>query len=123
VFGLAGSDDLREVERRADAGDAQARLALDVYVHRARACLASVAAALERVDALAFTGGVGEHSARIRANICAGLGVLGLPASLPEHDGADSLLSEAGASPAVLVVHAREDLEIAREAEHVLNRR
>ncbi len=124
LLALAGTSDMREVERHAAAGEQRAALAIDVYVHRACACIASVAASLERLDALVFTGGVGEHAAEIRESICAGLAVLGLPPRLTTAESSDDcLLSPAGASPAVLRVHAREDLEIAREVQTVLSGR
>jgi acetate kinase len=123
LLGLAGTGDMREVERRAAAGDHAAALAIDVYVHRACAEIASVAASLERVDALVFTGGVGEHSAEIRESICAGLSVLALPRTLGARGDDDGVITETGVLPAVLLVRAREDLEVARESHLVLDRR
>ena len=67
LLGLAGSADMREIVERAAAGEPPARLALDVYVHRLRAGIAAMAAALGGLDALVFTGGVGEHSEAVRA--------------------------------------------------------
>jgi len=116
LFGLCGSSDLREVIRRVDAGDGAASLAYDVYVHRLRASVAAMAVSLGRVDGLVFTGGAGEGSARLRGDVCEGLAPLGfspLPTA-PEEDSGDRVASFPGARPAVLVVIAREDLEIAR---------
>jgi acetate kinase len=118
---LAGTGDMRALLASAAAGDDQAGLARDVYVHRARALFAAMAASLERVDAIVFTGGVGEHAAEIRSAICAGLRVLGVRAE----DGAapggvDAMVSPAEARVALLVVHAREDLEMAREVRTLL---
>ena len=78
TLGLGGSADMRQILARAGAGDAQAALTRDVYVHRARALICGVAASLDRLDAIVFTGGVGENAAEIRGSICAGLGVLGV---------------------------------------------
>jgi acetate kinase len=123
VYGLAGTDDMREVVRRAAADDPAASRALDTYLHRARAQIAAMAASLDRLDALVFTGGVGENAATIRDSICAGLPLLGLPGTLAAPSGsADAVISEEAASPAVMVVHAREDLEVAREVQLVLQR-
>jgi acetate kinase len=120
LLGLSGlSADMREVSAAARRGDPDARLALDVYVHRLRAGIAAMAAALERLDAVVFTGGVGEHAAGIRQRACAGLSLLGLPAELSEPEG-DTIISPATSPVAVLVVRAREDLEIAREVRAVL---
>ena len=73
--GLAGEADMRALLAR---DDARAELALDVYVHRLRAAIAAMAAALGGLDALVFTGGVGEHAPEIRARAADGLGFLGV---------------------------------------------
>jgi acetate kinase len=114
LAGLAGSGDMRTVLERKDD---EARLALDVYVHRLRAAIAAMAAAMEGVDALAFTGGVGEHAAAIRAAATDGLGFLGLRLDDERNAGAhaDADISGAGAAAATVVVTAREDREIARQ--------
>ena len=76
--GLAGSNDLREVHARADAGDADAAEALEVFCYRIRCTVGAYAAALGRLDAMVFTAGIGENDADVRARVCAGLGVLGV---------------------------------------------
>ena len=120
--GLAGTADMREVLGRAAAGDAAAALALDVYLHRLRAGIAAMAAALGGLDALAFTGGVGERSAAVRARAVDGLGFLGLAVDEGRNEGVegDGDASAASARARVLVVRAREDLEIARQVREVL---
>ena len=119
LLGLSGTSDMREVLAR---DDAQARLALGVYLHRLRAGIGAMAATLDGLDTLVFTGGVGERSARIRELACAGLSYLGvgIDASRNGDPGCDSDVSAAGSSVAVLVVHAREDLEIAGQARALL---
>jgi acetate kinase len=95
--GLAGgSGDMRELEERAVAGDADAVLALDVFVHRLTAAIAAMCAATRGVDALVFTGGIGEGSELIRARVCERLEFLG--------------------EFRVVVVAAREELVAARAA-------
>jgi len=97
-------------------GDERAQLALAMFARRAAAGIAAVASALPVLDALVFTGGIGEHAALVRAAICARLATLGVPAVPGEpDDGDDRVLSERGAAVAVLRVSAREDLVIARE--------
>ena len=122
LLGLAGTADMREVLARSD--DA-ARLALDVYVHRLRAGIAAMAASLGGLDALVFTGGVGENSAVVRARACAGLGFLGvsLEPGLNGSNEGDGCIGALGADVAVLVVAAREDLEIARQVRELLGER
>ena len=75
--GLAGESDVRDLEQAADAGDARAALALDIFAYRVRKYIGAYAAALGGLDALAFTGGIGEHSPPMRARICRGPGVPG----------------------------------------------
>ncbi len=121
-MGLAGTADMREVLARAAEGDPPATLAIDVYMHRLRAGIAAMAAALGGIDALAFTGGVGEHAAAVRARAVDGLGFLGLAVDEARNERAsgDGDLSAAGASASVLLIAAREDLEIARQVREVL---
>jgi acetate kinase len=124
LLGLAGSADMRAVLDRAGEGDAPAVLALEVYLHRLRAGIGAMAAALGGLDALVFTGGVGEHAPAIRARALEGLGFLGLELDATrngEADG-DADISGGGAPARTLVIAAREDLEIAREARAVLAR-
>jgi acetate kinase len=123
LAGLAGTADMREVLARADAGRPEARLALDVYVHRLRTSIGAMAAALGGLDALVFTGGVGERSAAVRALACEGLEFLGVGLDPERNAGvsADAAIGTPGAAAAVLVVEAREDLEIAAEVRQVLD--
>jgi acetate kinase len=125
LLGLAGSADMREVIDRAAAHDEAARLALDVYEHRLRAGVAAMAAALGGIDALAFTGGVGEHSAEIRARAVHGLAFLGVAIDdrLNADARSDQEITAADAPARTAVIHAREDLEIARQARTVMGRR
>ncbi len=122
--GLAGTQDMREVLARADAGDEPARLARDVYVHRLRAHIAAMVAALGGLDALVFTGGVGEHSNEIRAQAAAGLAFLGVGVDEARNGEtqADGEIGAQGAEVRTLVLTTREDLEIARQVRAVLER-
>ena len=122
LLGLAGSSDMRLILSRADAGVDDAGLALEVYLHRLRGAIASMAAALGGLDALAFTGGVGEHAAAVRARAADGLAFLGVAIDPDANEAAqgDREIAAPGARVKVLVVRAREDLEIARQARRVL---
>jgi acetate kinase len=117
LFGLAGSADMREIVTRATDGEPTARLALGVYVHRLRAGIAAMAAALGGLDILAFTGGVGEHSAEVRAQAAAGLAFLGvsLDDARNREVHADGQIGADGAGVCTVVLTAREDIEIARQ--------
>jgi acetate kinase len=122
LLGLAGCADMQEVLVRAQAGDEESRLALDVYVHRLRAGIAAMVATLGGIDALAFTGGVGERSAEIRARAVDGLHFLGLAID-HRHNveaGADIEITASGSAVRTAVIRAREDLEIARQTRRVI---
>jgi acetate kinase len=117
LLGLAGTADMRQVLSRTRAGDPEARLALEVYVHRLRGGIASMAAAMDGLDLLVFTGGVGEHAPEVRSRAAIGLGFLGIALD-PVRNAAttgDGEITAAGACVRTLVIEAREDLEIARQ--------
>jgi acetate kinase len=90
-------------------------VAIDIFVTRAAAEIASAATSLDRLDALAFSGGIGEGSSLVRSRISARLAVLGLPplATVVDEKAADRVIST-GPGPAVVVIHAREDLVMSR---------
>jgi acetate kinase len=124
LAGLAGDADMRTVLDRAQAGDADATLAVDVYVHRLRAGIGAMVASLGGLDALVFTGGVGEHQAEVRARAAAGLGFLGVQLDAAANAGAvpDAEITAPGAAVRTLVLRAREDLEMARQTRAALLR-
>jgi acetate kinase len=123
LLGLAGTDDMREVVSRSAAGDEDAELALGVYLHRLRGAIAAMAAAMGGIDALVFTGGVGEHAAEVRARAAEGLGFLGVNLDREANEGAkgDTDIGAPGERVRVFVIEAREDLEIARQTRSVLS--
>ncbi|MDT4912525.1 MAG: acetate kinase [Pseudonocardiales bacterium] len=115
---LAGTADMREVEDRALAGDERAQLGLEVYLHRLVGGIATMAAAIDGLDLVVFTGGVGEHSPIVRAAVAARLRWLGM---VIHDDGnadaaGDADITSVGAEVRTVVVTAREDLQMAREA-------
>jgi acetate kinase len=123
LAGLAGlpGGDMRDVQRAAGAGDPAAQLAIEVYLHRLRREIAAMVAAMNGVDALIFTGGVGEHDPEIRVAAVSGLEFLGVSIDPRRSDAtADAIISGDAAALAVLVITAREDIEIARQAREVL---
>ena len=122
--GLAGVNDFREVLSRADAGDEDARLALDVYVHRLRHYVGAYTAVLGGLDVLTFTAGVGENAPALRATVLETLGRLGLAVD-PGRNEAPSrearVISPDGSPVTVLVVPTNEELEIGRQAAALLD--
>jgi len=122
LLALAGVADMREVLRGVNSGVERSRLAFDVYIHRLRALIAGMAAAMNGTDALVFTGGVGENAPEVRAAAVDGLGFLGadIDESLNADGEGDRDISASDAIVRTLVVKAREDIEVAREVQHVL---
>jgi len=116
--GISGvSVDMREILAAMQRGHERAKLAFDVYVHRLRSSIGSMAAVLGGVDALVFTAGVGENSADVRVAACSTLGFLGiqLDQELNAHPSLDADISGSGSRVRVLVIRAQEDWSIAEE--------
>jgi acetate kinase len=122
LVALAGTADMREVESRMDTGDDEAHIAFAIYTYRLRAAIATMVAALSGVDAVSFTGGVGENSPAAREGGLAGLEYLGVAVNpgLNEAARGDGIVSAPGSPAAVLVITAREDVEIAAQVRAVL---
>jgi acetate kinase len=116
--GLAGSGDLRDVRKAADAGDEAAQIAIDVYNHRIKHYVGAYLAILGGADAIVFTAGVGENAPGIREGALAGLAALGIRVD-PERNRADDRgerrISTDDSAVAVLVIPTDEELEIARQ--------
>ena len=116
--GISGvSSDLREVVAAMNNGNSRAKLAFDIFVHRLRSGIGSMIAALNGIDALVFTAGIGENSAEVRAAACANLGFLGLAIDPAKNVASpmESDISTAGSTVRVVVLAAQEDWAIARE--------
>jgi acetate kinase len=121
LLALAGTADMAAVVDACRRGEPAAELALDVYVHRLRAAIAAMVASLGGLDALVFTGGVGENAPAVRAAAAGGLGFLGVALDARRNDAAvgagaapQADITAAGSAVRALVVAAREELEIAR---------
>ncbi len=128
MLALGGSADMRVLLERAAEEDwtgasEEARLALDVYTHSLRAGIAAMAAALDGLDVLVFTGGIGQNSPEIRRMAAAGLGFLGVAIDEERNNDAagDCEISADGAAVSTLAIEAREDLQIAREVRGLLH--
>ncbi|SEB53433.1 acetate kinase [Streptomyces sp. 2224.1] len=118
LIGLCGDNDMREIRRRIDEGDERAALAFDIYIHRLKKYIGAYSAVLGRVDAVAFTAGVGENAAPVREAAVAGLEEMGMAvdASLNAvRSDEPRLISPEYARVAVAVVPTDEELEIAQQ--------
>lgn len=125
---LAGTGDMREIEIKAAKGDKRARLALDVFARSVRHYIGAYVVAMNGVDVLAFTGGIGEHSSVIRKLICTGLEFMGL--HFDEGKNADVKLESYEAPQIqkdnsqvkIIVTQTREQWMIAQDVERILNK-
>ncbi|MFI6659464.1 acetate kinase [Streptomyces sp. NPDC050523] len=118
LLGLCGDNDMREIRRRIDEGDEEAQLAFDIYIHRLKKYIGAYYAVLGRVDAIAFTAGVGENASPVREAAVAGLEDLGLAVDgelNTVRSDEPRLISPAHARVAVAVVPTDEELEIATQ--------
>jgi len=121
--GLCGVQDMREIQRLAENGDQQAQLAIDLYCYRICKYIGAYHVALGRIDALVFTGGIGENSQQIRQRVCAQLSVLGIEIDTQKNGSKMSgtvEISTANSSVKVLVIPTNEELEIARQTAHII---
>jgi acetate kinase len=117
LSGVAGGD-LRDVESAADAGSRKAQLAIAVFVYQVKKTIGAFAAGMGGLDAVAFTGGIGENSSRLRSACCQGLEFLGirLDPERNESGSGDRLVSAADSRVAVLALATNEELIVARRA-------
>ncbi|NBS16012.1 MAG: acetate kinase [Gammaproteobacteria bacterium] len=117
--GIAGTNDMRDILLRTGEGDVAAHLALDIYVHRLRHYIGAYRAALPELDALVFTGGVGEHAVSVRSMACRELDHLGIvldEARNKSPRGGILNIHAASSDVPIMVVPTDEEGEIARQA-------
>jgi acetate kinase len=122
LLGLGGHAEMPVLLSKRETGDHAATLATDVYIHRLCAGIAAMAAAMDGLDVLVFTGGVGENSAPIREYCTRRLGFLGVRIDFRRNNAVrgDQQIGSADSEVAVVVVTSREDLQIAHEVRQLL---
>jgi acetate kinase len=125
LLGISGlSNDLRDLEEAAARGHARAALAIEVMVHEIRKSIGAFAAVMGGLDAVAFAGGIGENSPRVRRDVCRGLEFLGLRLDDEKNaaaGGGGRIISSSDSKVAVLVVYTNEEIVVARETVRVLS--
>ncbi|MDJ0619819.1 MAG: acetate kinase [Calothrix sp. MO_192.B10] len=117
LLGISGvSNDLRQITAAIDRGNPQAQLALDIYIHRLRSCIASMLPSIGGLDAIIFTAGMGENSALIRSAACEGFGFLGWKIDRHKNESAplDADIATSDSTVRILVIHTQEDWAIAQ---------
>lgn len=119
LLGISGiSSDMRDIIA---SKDPRAKLAFDIYIHRLNSCIGSMIASLQGLDALVFTGGIGENTPLLRKKVCETFSFLNLHLDPAKNEaGKESNLAQTNSLP-ILLIHTREELEIARECLKVYN--
>lgn len=124
LLGVCGDNDLRDIEKRMEAGDQAARLAFEMYIYRIKKYIGMYTAVLNSVDALVFTAGVGENSDLVRHQVCDGLTSLGYTLDPSKNSqgkqGKVTEIQAKGSLAKILIIPTNEELEIALQTETVL---
>jgi len=123
--GICGANDMRDIGRLAARGDKAARLAIDMYCYRIKKYIGAYCAVLGRIDALVFTGGIGENAADIRSRSCADLALFGIEVDSRKNNAESSGIFEiqsTKSAAAILVVPTDEELEIAEQTIECIER-
>ena len=122
--GICGSNDMREVIENAEQGHEKSMLALEMYVYRIKKYIGSYTVALGRVDAIVFTGGIGEHAVKIREMVCEGLDEsIGVSIDLDKnqnHSSEDRVISKEKSKIKLFIIATNEELEIVQQTEGIL---
>jgi acetate kinase len=123
--GVCGTNDMREIKRMASAGDMNAALAIDMFCYRIKKYIGSYSAVLNRVDAIVFTGGIGENASCVRQLCCSSLDHLGIILDDEKNDQPSSVARVISADDSrvkVLVIPTNEELEIAQQTVETISR-
>lgn len=122
LLGLSGTTaDMRELQSSAASGDARAQLAIQIFTRSIKKTIAAYAAILGGLDLLVFTGGIGEHSAPIRAAACTGLDFLGIQLDAAPNESGALTISAAGSRCQIRVMRTDEDRQIARHCRSLIS--
>jgi acetate kinase len=123
LYGVSGvSSDIREILKAVDEGHSKAKLAIDLYTYRIKKYIGSYTAVMGGLDAVVFTGGVGENSSYVRASVCDNMGLFGITldtAKNDEHTGGIGEVSTDTSDVRLLVIPTNEELVIARETSRI----
>jgi acetate kinase len=124
LLGVSGkSSDMRDIESSANSGDAKAELALEIFCYRITKYIGAYTAAMGGVDAVVFTGGIGENCSSVRARVMNGLGAIGLELDSAKNDSCRTIadLSKDSSPARILLIPTNEERMIARETVQVVS--
>jgi acetate kinase len=120
LLGLCGVNDMREIQRLAEEGDDRAELAIGISAHRLKKYIGAYYAELGRVDAIVFTGGIGENAPVIRSRVCRDAAWLGVAIDEAANAGGRGCIGSGASRVAVWVIPTNEELMIARHTRRLL---
>lgn len=123
MLGLTGYSDLRDIQNEAEKGNSDCQLALDMNAYRIKKYIGAYTAAMNGLDAIIFTAGIGENSSILRKLVCTDMGYLGLVLDDTKNEVISSSLQEINTDNSrvkILVIPTNEELEIAKQAFHIL---
>ncbi len=122
LIGISGeSSDMREIESAVAEGNKRAKFAFDVFTYRIKKYVGAYAAAMGGIDALVFTGGIGENSALVRSSVCSGLEFLGIEIDEEKNSAKQNELSKEGSKVHVLRIPTNEELVIAMDTAEIVS--
>ncbi|NCQ18022.1 MAG: acetate kinase [Ignavibacteria bacterium CG_4_8_14_3_um_filter_37_9] len=122
LIGISGeSSDMREIESAIGEGNKRAKVAFDVFTYRIKKYVGAYAAAMGGIDALVFTGGIGENSAMVRSSVCSGLEFLGIEIVEEKNQAKQNELSKDGSKVHVLRIPTNEELVIAMDTAEIVS--
>ena len=121
LLGISGTaSDMRKLHEAANGGEAEARLAIEMFARAAAKAIGGFAATMGKLDALVFTGGIGEHDADVRARICSGMEIFGVRLDELENKKNAATISRSASAVVVEVIESDEDGQIARHVAGML---
>ncbi len=120
LLGIGGTSDMKTLLTRADSGDPEARLAITMFAYSVKKGIGGLVAALGGIDLLVFTGGIGEHVAEVRREVCRGLEAMGIVLDEQKNVAGEAILSARDSRCTVRVVASDEDRMIAEHAQRVV---
>ncbi|MFA4923233.1 MAG: acetate kinase [Ignavibacteriaceae bacterium] len=123
LIGISGeSSDMREIESAIEEGNKRAKVAFDVFTYRIKKYVGAYAAAMGGIDALVFTGGIGENSSLVRSSVCSGLEFLGIEIDEEKNQAKQNDLSKEGSKVHVLRIPTNEELVIAMDTAEIVSK-
>jgi acetate kinase len=121
LLGISGTaSDMRKLHESANKGDADAELAIEMFARAAAKAIGGFAATMRKLDALVFTGGIGEHDTDVRARICSGMEPLGVRLDEIENKKSATTISRSASAASIQVIETDEDGQIARHVVRLL---